>query len=450
MATEIELKFFIHQDIIPKLPEFLAQWSYDYQGKQTLSNTYYETDDNFLRNHRLGLRIRTFNGQHEMTLKTNGKVVAGLHQRPEYNISLAEPKLSLELLPQDIWPLGTDTLKLEQRLSPLFSTDFVRESWLIHFQDSDIELALDCGEIRAGRKTEALNEIELELKQSSQIELEEEQDLKQGTVQDVLLFAQQLCQLGGLRLSSKSKAARGYGLASPAENETVRPITAYHELAELNTEQALQKAIEKALSYWQYHEELWLKGDKHANAAILRVILLLQQILFIWQGLLPKVRYKPLLSQLEQLSEQIEEHDADTVCYQSTYTSTKLLLTQWVITPVWRDDISAEQFQQLSLPFAPFAKTVLTRITNSLKTRLTDSANRMINHEEISRYSLAVKLLAGAYSAEVIANYFSLWRKLQTLLSSRQDSTQERSTQELSTQELPDLIERITNQPKFW
>lgn len=447
MATEIELKFFIHQDIIAKLPEFLAQWSFVYQGKQALSNTYYETDDHFLRRHRLGLRIRTFDDQYEMTLKTNGKVVAGLHQRPEYNISLTEPKLSLQLLPRDIWPLKTDVLALEKRLNPLFSTNFVRESWLIHFQDSAIELALDRGNIRAGESREPLNEIELELKQHNTIELDEEQDLKQGTVQDVLLFAQQLCQLGSLRLSSKSKAARGYGLAEPSSNAlAIKPITVFHELTELNIEQALQKAIENALSYWQYHEEIWLTGSVQAKAAIQRVILLLQQILTLWQPLLPKVLYKPLLSQLEQVNHLIEkesieeESDAENICYQAIYTSLKLSLTQWVVTPVWRDEISVEQFKQLSLPFAPFAKTMLTKLTSPLKSQLADSEQVSITREQISNYVLSIKLLAGAYSDEVVADYLSLWRKLDTLLS---EPT-------ASNRELPGLIERIVNQPKFW
>ncbi len=45
----------------------------------------------------MGLRIRGDQGRYEMTLKIAGRVVGGLHQRPEYNIPLDKPELALEL-----------------------------------------------------------------------------------------------------------------------------------------------------------------------------------------------------------------------------------------------------------------------------------------------------------------------------------------------------------------
>ncbi|PIN63755.1 inorganic triphosphatase, partial [Klebsiella pneumoniae] len=44
-------------------------------------NIYYETADNWLRRHDMGLRIRGDQGRYEMTLKIAGRVVGGLHQR---------------------------------------------------------------------------------------------------------------------------------------------------------------------------------------------------------------------------------------------------------------------------------------------------------------------------------------------------------------------------------
>jgi triphosphatase len=61
-----------------------------------LLNIYYETADNWLRRHDMGLRIRGDQGRYEMTLKIAGRVVGGLHQRPEYNIPLDTPELALE------------------------------------------------------------------------------------------------------------------------------------------------------------------------------------------------------------------------------------------------------------------------------------------------------------------------------------------------------------------
>lgn len=40
----------------------------------------------------MGLRIRQEDQELTLTLKTNGKVVGGLHSRPEYNLPLTEKK----------------------------------------------------------------------------------------------------------------------------------------------------------------------------------------------------------------------------------------------------------------------------------------------------------------------------------------------------------------------
>lgn len=43
----------------------------------------------------MGLRIRQEDQELTLTLKTNGKVVSGLHSRPEYNLPLIEKKRQL-------------------------------------------------------------------------------------------------------------------------------------------------------------------------------------------------------------------------------------------------------------------------------------------------------------------------------------------------------------------
>ncbi|WP_274873785.1 inorganic triphosphatase, partial [Serratia marcescens] len=83
---------------------------------QKLTNIYFETADNFLRSHDMGLRIRGFDDRYEMTIKTAGKVVGGLHQRPEYNVAIAEPQLALAQFPADIWPQDCDIAALQQAL----------------------------------------------------------------------------------------------------------------------------------------------------------------------------------------------------------------------------------------------------------------------------------------------------------------------------------------------
>jgi triphosphatase len=88
MAQEIELKFIVAQDGVDALREHLNALEAKHTPAGQLLNIYYETADNWLRRHDMGLRIRGDQGRYEMTLKIAGRVVGGLHQRPEYNIPL--------------------------------------------------------------------------------------------------------------------------------------------------------------------------------------------------------------------------------------------------------------------------------------------------------------------------------------------------------------------------
>ena len=96
-------------------------------------------------------------------LKVAGRVTGGLHQRPEYNVALSEPTLDLAQLPTEVWPNGELPADLASRVQPLFSTDFYREKWLVAVDGSQIEIALDQGEVKAGEFAEPICELELEL-----------------------------------------------------------------------------------------------------------------------------------------------------------------------------------------------------------------------------------------------------------------------------------------------
>ena len=68
------------------------------QNKVFLGNTYFDYPDHFLAKQKMGLRVRRENNDFTLTLKTDGKVVGGLHSRPEYNLSIPDdsvPTLSL-------------------------------------------------------------------------------------------------------------------------------------------------------------------------------------------------------------------------------------------------------------------------------------------------------------------------------------------------------------------
>ncbi|MDX2370165.1 MAG: CYTH domain-containing protein [Colwellia sp.] len=207
MTTEIELKYLIpanHEDndsVVDKITAMLkAQNSTFTLDKKQLSNNYFDNRDLALRKMDIGLRIRGVDQKYEQTVKTAGKVVGCLHQRPEYNVALEGNHLDLLLFPEHIWPEHVDIVKLQKSLQVIFYTDFSRQTWLITQASSVIELALDRGEIFTSPNVEklAINELEIEL--------------VSGEEQALFTLAEQLMTIIQMKPGKLSKAARGYAL----------------------------------------------------------------------------------------------------------------------------------------------------------------------------------------------------------------------------------------------
>ncbi len=207
MTTEIELKYQLsannedHNTIVADITDVLNAHKLFFEMNQNqLINDYFDNDNLDLRKMDFGLRIRTKAQRYEQTIKTAGKVVGGLHQRPEYNVDIANSKLDLSLFPVKIWPENVDVMTLQQSLQVIFSTNFSRQTWLIHQDENIIELALDKGEIctTQGKPTVTINEVEIEL--------------VSGDEQALFDLAKKLMAVIPMQPSDLSKAARGYAL----------------------------------------------------------------------------------------------------------------------------------------------------------------------------------------------------------------------------------------------
>ena len=207
MNTEIELKYLISakgggQDIAEEaINAWLLAQAINFEAdEKELANDYFDSDDLVLRAMDIGLRIRCENGRYEQTIKTAGKVIGCMHQRSEYNIDIIDNCLDLLLFPEHIWPENTDVVALQKSMGVLFSTNFHRKIWLIHLNQSVIELVLDRGIIstEVDKPTLAINEIEIELVSGDEAAL--------------FTLAEQLNHILELQPGKLSKAACGYSL----------------------------------------------------------------------------------------------------------------------------------------------------------------------------------------------------------------------------------------------
>ncbi|KGQ70961.1 hypothetical protein OA57_01550 [Chelonobacter oris] len=209
MSAEIELKLLVNQEFASFLSKEMASFKVLSHTQHVLGNCYYDTPDHFFSSHRMGLRVRTLNERFILTLKTDGRVIGGLHMRPEYDVELesAVPHLQGLCGFSDL-VLSRPLEVLEEALTPMFSTDFLRQAWVIELGNgANIEVALDQGEIEANDLTMPICEAEFEL--------------KHGSIDDLLTFVEQVSLTDGIRLGSASKAKRGYQLAGVLPPETL-------------------------------------------------------------------------------------------------------------------------------------------------------------------------------------------------------------------------------------
>ena len=293
METEIELKFFVSPDYSTVLQEKIADAKILQHNQRTLGNTYFDTEEHWLRQHDIGLRIRRFDNVYVQTVKTAGRVVAGLHQRPEYNAehNCNDPDLSLH--PEDIWPDGMPLATLQQALNPLFSTDFTREQWLVAMPDgSQIELAFDMGTVTAGEQSEPICEVELEL--------------KSGQTDALFTLARQLSEGGAMRLGNLSKAARGYRLATGYQGDAVRelPLVATKENDSIET--CFINSLEHALNHWHYHEQIYVERDEIAALKqIYESVSFIRQVLTVFKSVIPKRASALIRQELKWLEQEL-------------------------------------------------------------------------------------------------------------------------------------------------
>lgn len=172
--------------------------------QQQLHNVYYDTPEQHLRQQRIALRIRRVGNsakpQWLQTLKTGNQSNSALSQRGEWESTVPNERLSAKALKATPWTELDPNGSLFKSLRPCFTTGFERTIWLVRRRDgSEVEVALDLGQIVAGDKTAPICELEFELKAG----------------QPAALFdvAQQVARSIAVLPATQSKAERGYALA---------------------------------------------------------------------------------------------------------------------------------------------------------------------------------------------------------------------------------------------
>ncbi|HPT48836.1 MAG TPA: CHAD domain-containing protein [Accumulibacter sp.] len=200
MALETEIKLGLSASTARRLPAHpLLAGCAPQQLK--LINTYYDTPDLRLQSKRIAARYRQKGAEWLLTVKCDAPSPGGLAQRNEWEIAAQPGEFDFSHVDNPKIRRALEAAKPD--LTPIFTTEFTRDLWLLTPQDGTrIELALDRGKVTAGKRHETICEVELEL--------------LEGRVADLFIAALAFQANLPLHPEGGSKAERGYRLASGA------------------------------------------------------------------------------------------------------------------------------------------------------------------------------------------------------------------------------------------
>jgi triphosphatase len=258
MADEIELKLSVVPEratVVRQLP-LLRQLAQKRATTRQLGTVYFDTPEQALAKHGIALRIRGTGRRRIQTIKLPAEGPGGLQVQREIETPVADDTPQLDQVADLRLRRLLSDESVTRQLGPLFITQFSRTVWPVRYADSDIEVAFDRGEIRAGGAHQPLCELELEL--------------KQGRPEHLFELALALHEQVPVTLGSATKAARGYALTTGTEPAPVK-ATATGLVGTMSARDAFVVAARNCLAQMQANEAAARLGNDPEGVHQLRV-----------------------------------------------------------------------------------------------------------------------------------------------------------------------------------
>lgn len=241
--NEVELKLDMTADAVASLREsgVLAAEP----EVRLLHAVYHDTPEHALAGAGFSLRVRATGEKRIQTVKADGGLAAGLFVRSEWEAPVNSDAPVID----DSTPLKAMLGDRADEVGAIFEVDVERSTWILQEGDTEIELVLDSGQVRAGSQHEAISEVELEL--------------KRGAPAALFDLARRLDAAAPVRLGVLSKAERGYRLTRPK-----RSVFKAEPLAldrEMKAAEAFQRVVQACLRQFRLNEAVLLE-ERSADA----------------------------------------------------------------------------------------------------------------------------------------------------------------------------------------
>src|SRR5271167_469108 len=158
--AEVELKLWVTPEDIAALRNYPGLIdSFQNPTHEVLDSTYFDSDERFLRDHGLTLRVRHIDDKRVQTIKSADRGV-GLFERSEWEQTIEGDQPDLTgAMDTALGRILTDDVR--KALKPVFETKIERTAYHLNGDGTDIVMAIDEGRIVAPDSSRAVSEIEL-------------------------------------------------------------------------------------------------------------------------------------------------------------------------------------------------------------------------------------------------------------------------------------------------
>ncbi|MFC7537784.1 CHAD domain-containing protein [Sphingomonas sp. GCM10030256] len=372
-----------------------------------LKSIYFDTPGFDLHRAGYSLRVR-HDGQHFVqTLKRNSPA-AGLFRREECEQEVKGPRPSVKALARA--PIQ-HRRRLVRELVGQVEVDVERRTWLLEGSENLIEVALDQGVVRCGRRQAPLAELELEL--------------KRGSPDQLFALASQLAEAVPLRISVLSKAERGFRLGPHGPNG-VGKAGKLHLSCEMPVAEAFPAIVASCIAEYRLNGDMLASEPAalHQGRVALRR---LRAALSLFRRIVADERFGPLRDELRKLAAalgqardldvfwerhgaELPKHDQDRI-RQARQEASRVIanavgsrserslmidLVGWASGGQWRDRKKAGQ------PLLAYAGRQLDRRWRKIRKR----GRRIEDLNQAERHRLRIEIKKMRYAVEFLSSLF--------------------------------------------